>query len=248
MSLVSQLFESQPDATPYSAAGIDMSAARYMEELPTSVIDEWPGNREVDGETVALLARDISAEGILQPVLVRPRAYGRYQLSAGHHRVAAVRLLASQNPGERRWEAVRALAVDWTEAEAERAVVATNVYMTPSWKPPASRRAVEWMRLGEEAMRMRADDPGRWRGTRTDDMIAAIAKERGIEHLHPDAPGAGAVYILEHPVRRHGDAVAPVVAEIAPAERLALPGRRQPQWLHHRVGHIAECITVVTVR
>lgn len=181
MSLVSQLFESQPDATPYSAAGIDMSAARYMEELPTSVIDEWPGNREVDGETVALLARDISAEGILRPVLVRPRAYGRYQIIAGHHRVAAVRLLAAQNPGERRWEAVRALAVDLTDAEAERAVVATNVYMTPSWKPPASRRAVEWMRLGEEAMRMRADDPGRWRGTRTDDMIAAIAKERGIE-------------------------------------------------------------------
>lgn len=28
---------------------------------------------------------------------------------------------------------------------------------------------------------MRADDPDRWRGTRTDDMIAAIAKERGIE-------------------------------------------------------------------
>ena len=70
--------------------------------------------------------------------------------------------------------------------------------------------------------------------------VVGLAKERGIEHLHPDAPGAGAVYILEHPVRRHGDAVAPVVAEIAPAERLALPGRRQPQWLHHRVGHIAE--------
>lgn len=181
MSLVSQLFDNQPDALPYGEAGIDVSAARYIDELPTALIDPWPGNRDVDPDTVELLASDIEDEGVLQPVLVRPRAYGRYQLLAGHHRVAAVRRLAGREPSRREWESVRALVVDLGDEEAERAVTATNVFMTPSWKPSASRRAVEWMRLGAEAMRMREADPERWRGVRENEMIAMLARERGIE-------------------------------------------------------------------
>jgi len=62
-------------------------------------------------EDVRELCDSIAVSGVLQPVLVRPRAEGGYLLIAGHRRVKAVRLLreAWKGEGENPWDTVPAL-------------------------------------------------------------------------------------------------------------------------------------------
>ena len=177
--MVQGVISNQAPATPYAAAGVDVSAARYEDSLPTSMIDPWPQNRELSRAAVERLARDIEDNGVLQPVLVRPRPYGRFQLVAGHHRVEAVKLLAEENPGEARWAGVKALVLEMDDEEAERAVLSTNVYMIPMWTP--EERGAEWMRLSEKAESMRRADPLRYAGVRTNDIVLELAREAGIE-------------------------------------------------------------------
>ena len=98
--MVKGVLSNQVTKSPYAAAGIDVSGARYEDALPLEAIDPWPGNRDLSEDAIERLAGDIDENGVLQPVLVRPRAYGRYQLVAGHHRVEAVKVLASKDPSE----------------------------------------------------------------------------------------------------------------------------------------------------
>ncbi len=177
--MVQGVITNQAPATPYAAAGIDVSAARYEDSLPTSMIDPWPCNRELSRAAVERLAGDIAENGILQPVLVRPRPYGRYQIIAGHHRIEAVKLLSERFPEDARWEGVKALILEMDDDAAERAVLSTNVYMIPMWTP--EERGAEWMRLSEKAESMRRADPVRYSGVRTNDIVLELAREAGIE-------------------------------------------------------------------
>ena len=177
--MVRGVLSNQPSPSPYAAAGVDVSSARYEDSLPLARIDPWPGNRELSEDAVARLAGDIGENGVLQPVLVRPRAYGRYQLVAGHHRVEAVRLLAAADPSDERWRGIKALVLEMGDEEAERAVLSTNVYMIPMWTP--EERGAEWMRLSEKAEGMRRGDPERYRGVRTNEIVLELAREAGIE-------------------------------------------------------------------
>lgn len=177
--MVRGVLVNQPSPSPYAAAGVDVSSARYEDSLPLSRIDPWPGNRELSGDAVRRLAGDIEENGVLQPVLVRPRPYGRYQLVAGHHRVEAVRLLAEGDPSDPRWGGIKALVLEMGDEEAERAVLSTNVYMIPMWTP--EERGAEWMRLSERAEGMRRGDPERYRGVRTNEIVLELAREAGIE-------------------------------------------------------------------
>jgi ParB family transcriptional regulator, chromosome partitioning protein len=64
-----------------------------LAHLPTEMIHPNPRQprRRFDGEATSALADSIRAQGVVQPVLVRPRAAGGYELIAGERRWRAAR-------------------------------------------------------------------------------------------------------------------------------------------------------------
>ncbi len=80
----------------------DAQANGGLRELPVSAIEPNPyqPRRDFDEDQLKELADSIQASGLLQPIVVRPRPGGRYELIAG----------------ERRWRAVQRLG--WTKMPA----------------------------------------------------------------------------------------------------------------------------------
>lgn len=69
-----------------------------LREIPVSAIDSNPfqPRREFEPEALKELTDSIAASGLLQPIVVRPKAAGRYELIAGERRWRAVRQLGWQ--------------------------------------------------------------------------------------------------------------------------------------------------------
>src|SRR5262245_6848844 len=69
------------------------AAASELAELPVDAIHPSPRQprRRFDSEAGAGLAESVRAQGVVQPVLVRPRAAGGYELIAGERRWRAAR-------------------------------------------------------------------------------------------------------------------------------------------------------------
>ena len=65
-----------------------------LRRLPVELIDTSPDQprKSFDEQALAALAESVRVRGVLQPVLVRPRAGGRYELIAGERRLRAARL------------------------------------------------------------------------------------------------------------------------------------------------------------
>jgi ParB family transcriptional regulator, chromosome partitioning protein len=72
----------------------EQEAVEELRELPLELIVPNPRQprREFDAETLQALAGSLGEQGVLQPVLVRPRAGGTYELVAGERRWRAARL------------------------------------------------------------------------------------------------------------------------------------------------------------
>ncbi|MHB8531537.1 MAG: ParB/RepB/Spo0J family partition protein [Solirubrobacteraceae bacterium] len=70
------------------------SAAEELRELPLELIVPNPRQprREFDREALEALAGSLDEQGLLQPVLVRPRAGGTYELVAGERRWRAAQI------------------------------------------------------------------------------------------------------------------------------------------------------------
>ncbi len=70
------------------------SAGDELRELPLELVVPNPSQprREFDAEALEALAGSLGEQGVLQPVLVRPRAGGTYELVAGERRWRAARL------------------------------------------------------------------------------------------------------------------------------------------------------------
>ncbi len=64
------------------------TAAQPFVQLPVDRVDPNPRQprRSLDPEALAALTRSIAADGVVQPVVVRERADGRYELIAGERR------------------------------------------------------------------------------------------------------------------------------------------------------------------
>jgi ParB family transcriptional regulator, chromosome partitioning protein len=64
------------------------TAAQPFVQLPVDRVDPNPRQprRSIDAEALAALTRSIAADGVVQPVVVRERADGRYELIAGERR------------------------------------------------------------------------------------------------------------------------------------------------------------------
>jgi ParB family transcriptional regulator, chromosome partitioning protein len=65
-----------------------------LREIPVGLIDPNPRQprREFDEEALVALSESIRSRGVLQPVVVRPLAGGKYELIAGERRLRASRL------------------------------------------------------------------------------------------------------------------------------------------------------------
>jgi ParB family chromosome partitioning protein len=85
-----------PSAAPVASLAKDSEAGKPM-EIPVGEIDRNPYQTRMhfDEKLLAELAESILANGVVQPILVRPQANGRFQLIAGERR-----WLASQRAGK----------------------------------------------------------------------------------------------------------------------------------------------------
>jgi ParB family chromosome partitioning protein len=65
-----------------------------MRQLPTAAIDVNPNQprKSFDDDALKALAESIAANGVIQPLLVKPLAAGRYELVAGERRLRASKL------------------------------------------------------------------------------------------------------------------------------------------------------------
>lgn len=73
-------------------------AGDELRELPVELISPNPRQprREFDRESLEALAGSLDEQGVLQPVLVRPRPGGRYELVAGERRWRAAQMAGLQ--------------------------------------------------------------------------------------------------------------------------------------------------------
>ncbi len=85
--------EAAPSAAPAAAPAAPMSGG-FIEVAVVSVVPSpYQARKEIAPEHLQELAESIRAEGLLQPIVVRKQADGKYQLIAGERRWRAFQLL-----------------------------------------------------------------------------------------------------------------------------------------------------------
>ena len=86
-----------PAASPASTPAPDLLPGESIQHIPLNSLDRNPyQTRSVSFGGLDDLAASIQAVGLLQPIVVRPVAGGRYQVMAGERRCEAVRQLRHQ--------------------------------------------------------------------------------------------------------------------------------------------------------
>src|SRR5271165_940490 len=97
------------------------AAGDELRELPVELISPNPRQprRRFDQEALASLAGSLGERGVLQPVLVRPKAGGTYELVAGERRWRAARMAGL--------EAIPALVHEREDAEALELALIENM-------------------------------------------------------------------------------------------------------------------------
>src|SRR5277367_2509383 len=97
------------------------AAADELRELPVELISPNPKQprRRFDQEALTALAGSLGERGVLQPVLVRPKAGGTYELIAGERRWRAARIAGL--------EAIPALVRPGEDAEALELALIENM-------------------------------------------------------------------------------------------------------------------------
>ena len=93
----------------------------HFREIPVGMIQPNPNQprKTFDDESLKALARSMADAGVVQPLIVRPLADGRYELIAGERRWrAAGQAGIEHDPAARGAAAYRALARELGEREA----------------------------------------------------------------------------------------------------------------------------------
>ncbi len=103
-----------------SAEGAQQSEEQ-LRELPVELISPNPKQprRRFDQDSLQALAGSLGERGVLQPVLVRPRPGGSYELVAGERRWRAARIAGLQN--------IPAIVREREDAEALEAALVENM-------------------------------------------------------------------------------------------------------------------------
>jgi len=98
-----------------------MPTTKILERIPLSAIVAGDNDRTVfDPSAVESLAAAISAVGLVQPITVRPRGNGTYEIVAGERRYRAVESLG--------WETVDAFVREMDNADAASVMLVENVH------------------------------------------------------------------------------------------------------------------------
>jgi ParB family chromosome partitioning protein len=138
-------------ASPAPGGG-NASGASELREIPVPLIEPNPDQprRRFDADELQALADSIVAQGLLQPVLVRPRPGGRYEIVAGERRWRA-----SQIAGQ---ETIPAIVRERTNAETLEAALVENMAradLTPIEEARACAGLVEELGLSREEVAQR---------------------------------------------------------------------------------------------
>lgn len=138
--------------------------------VDVSTLRSHPSNTyEIDEDDVERLAENIREVGLLHPPLVREVDDGGLQIISGHRRVRALRLLAKTDPSYAKVE-VR-VAVGMSDYEA---VVALHSGNLQSRALSAKERDRQTDLLVERCEQLRQEYPERYRGVRTNEIIASL--------------------------------------------------------------------------
>lgn len=99
-----------------------------LREVPVDLIDPNPRQprRDFDEEALVALSESIAARGVLQPVVVRPLAGGRFELVAGERRLRASKMAALESI-----PAVIRQADDWERLDLALAENMARVDLNP---------------------------------------------------------------------------------------------------------------------
>jgi len=138
-------------ASPAPGGGA-ASGATELREIPLPLVSPNPDQprRRFDPDELQALADSISVQGLLQPVLVRPRPGGRYEIVAGERRWRAAQLAGR--------ETIPAIIRERTNAETLEAALVENMAradLTPIEEARACAGLVEELGLSREDVAQR---------------------------------------------------------------------------------------------
>lgn len=115
--------------------------------LPLSILDSWKDNtgkpqpfKPYSRRRLEKLADSIRENGVIEPITVRPTPDGRFQIIAGHNRVAASKLAGLST--------VPALIKTVTDKAARRQMIDSNMHHRPQILP--SERAKSYSEMMED--------------------------------------------------------------------------------------------------
>jgi ParB family chromosome partitioning protein len=184
-----------------SASGSNAKASEdELRELPVELISPSPNQprRRFDEESLAALAGSLGERGVLQPVLVRPKPGGTYELVAGERRWRAARIAGL--------ESIPALVRPRADAEALELALIENMAredLNPIEEARACTALVEELGLTREEVGRRV---GRGRVAVTNLMRLLDLPDEVIELLEQGAlsEGHGRAVLLadDHAARR----------------------------------------------
>lgn len=138
-------------ASPAPGGGA-ASTATELREIPVPLISPNPDQprRRFDPDELQALADSIAVQGLLQPVLVRPRPGGRYEIVAGERRWRAAQLAGQ--------DTLPAIVRERTNAETLEAALVENMAradLTPIEEARACAGLVEELGLSREEVAQR---------------------------------------------------------------------------------------------
>ncbi|MDQ8043385.1 MAG: ParB/RepB/Spo0J family partition protein [Patulibacter sp.] len=139
-------------ASPAPGGGAASADTAELRELPIGMIGPNPGQprRRFDPEDLQSLADSIASQGILQPVLVRPRPGGRFEIVAGERRWRAAQLAGR--------ETIPVVIRERTDAQTLEAALVENMAradLTPIEEARACAGLVEELGLSREEVARR---------------------------------------------------------------------------------------------
>ncbi len=135
------------DASPAPGGGAASATETELRDLPLELIAPNPDQprRRFDPEDLQSLADSIASQGILQPVLVRPRPGGRFEIVAGERRWRAAQIA--------RLDTIPVVIRERTDAQTLEAALVENMAradLTPIEEARACAGLVEELGLSRE--------------------------------------------------------------------------------------------------
>lgn len=106
--------------------GLGLTTSMQLTQLPLDILDAWVDESGIaqpfkpyPPEKLNELAENIKANGVIEPICARPKTDGRFQIVAGHNRVAAAKLAGLPT--------IPALVKQMDDAEAAIRMVDSNL-------------------------------------------------------------------------------------------------------------------------